>query len=108
MPVNVGAMDVELLEVLLDEMLDEEELLDDVMLDELLEEAILEVVLSEAELELLLVEDGAWVLLWEWLKLQPTAVPMTTAPRSNDLMSFFIFFSFLDSKRMSTMLFVFN
>ena len=91
-PDKVGATLLE--EVLL---LDDGTLLE-VLLDELLEEVMLlvisEVLLVIAELVLLL--DGVeFVMLLEPVSWHPTAIPMTTAPRSNVLMSFFIFPSFL-------------
>ena len=75
--------DVTLLEVLLDEILEEE-----MMLVRMSEE-----LLATVELVLLLVVLMELLVVSSW---QATAIEITTAPRSNDLMSFFIFTSFLD------------
>ena len=95
-PVNVGATELELLELLLETLLE-------VLLDELLEDVVLEMMLEVVELlaiisEVLLVNVELELLLGvelTGLSWHPTAIPMTTAPRSNVLMSFFMFLSFL-------------
>ncbi len=92
-PVNVGAVELELLEdellgklleALLDESLEEVVMLD-VISEELLETVELGVLLGVNELD---VDAGS---------LQPIIIPNVIAPRSIDLMSdFFIFSSFLE------------
>ncbi len=73
-----------LLEVLLDVILEEERLL--VRISEVLL-VIVELVLLLEALEVIELAVSSW---------QATTIEMTAAPRSNDLMSFFIFTSFLD------------
>jgi len=91
MPVTVGANEL----VLLDELLDVELL---TLLEELLEiDEMLELTLLDELLTLLLdVTELEADAVLELLSLHPAIMPITIAPRNNDLISLFMLFPFVE------------